>query len=210
MIGEKIKQSLEELEMSQMQLAIKTGYTSRSSINKIELGVNDVPRKKLSLFAEALKVNIDYLLEIDIPMDIEDNIFKIKLKELREKKDISQYQLAADLHLSQSTIGNWEAGKREPNFKTLKCIADYFDVSIDYLLGRDSKIMTKNEMQQRFNYELSEKFAHEYANLLEDKHFIDTVKLYNAINSNLRAMCLSYIAAILGNIGVDTNKILGY
>ena len=44
-IGEKIARRRTELGMSQMQLAIKTGYKSRSSINKIELGNNDIPKK---------------------------------------------------------------------------------------------------------------------------------------------------------------------
>lgn len=61
--------------------------------------------------------------------------FRIRLKELRDKKGISQYKFADEMKLSQSTIGNWEAGKREPNFQTIIQIAKYFGVTIDYLLG---------------------------------------------------------------------------
>lgn len=43
-IGKKIEKRRQELGLSQMQLAIKTGYKSRSSINKIELGINDKRR----------------------------------------------------------------------------------------------------------------------------------------------------------------------
>lgn len=64
-------------------------------------------------------------------------MFRIKLKELREKKGISQYRLADELKLSQSAIGNWEAGKREPDFATIQRIADYFGVTVDYILGRE-------------------------------------------------------------------------
>ncbi len=64
-------------------------------------------------------------------------MFRIKLKELREKKGISQYRLADELKLSQSAIGNWEAGKREPDFATIQRIADYFGVTVDYVLGRE-------------------------------------------------------------------------
>ena len=42
------------------------------------------------------------------------------------------------MHLAQSTIGMWESGKREPDFETLCKIADYFSVSIDYLVGREN------------------------------------------------------------------------
>lgn len=63
-------------------------------------------------------------------------MFNLRLKNLREDKGISQYALAAELHMSQSTIGNWEAGSRLPDPKTMSLLADYFDVSVDYLLGR--------------------------------------------------------------------------
>ena len=65
-------------------------------------------------------------------------MFRIRLKELREKAGYSQYSFADAFGISQSTIGNWEAGKREPNFDTMQRLADFFGVSVDYLLGRDS------------------------------------------------------------------------
>jgi transcriptional regulator with XRE-family HTH domain len=58
------------------------------------------------------------------------------LKELREKAGYSQYTFAAAFGVAQSTVGNWEAGKREPNFDTTRRIAEFFHVSVDYLLGR--------------------------------------------------------------------------
>ena len=63
-------------------------------------------------------------------------MFALKLKELRENLGLSQRALAIKLGLSQSTIGMWESGQREPNFKTTEELANFFDVSIDYLLGR--------------------------------------------------------------------------
>ena len=59
-----------------------------------------------------------------------------RLKELRKKKKISQVKLAMDLHMSQNTISRYENEEREANYQTLIAIADYFNVSIDYLLGR--------------------------------------------------------------------------
>lgn len=61
--------------------------------------------------------------------------FRIRLKELREKKHISQYKLANELSISQSAVGSWESGTRECNFAMLIKIAKYFGVTIDYLLG---------------------------------------------------------------------------
>lgn len=62
----------------------------------------------------------------------------IKLKELRTAKNISQIELANYLHVSNTTVSNWESGKRIPDMETLIQIANYFDVSLDYLLGRDN------------------------------------------------------------------------
>ena len=56
------------------------------------------------------------------------------LRELLEENDISQKQFADDLHIAASTLGNYIRDNREPSFKTLREMAKYFDVSIDYLL----------------------------------------------------------------------------
>ena len=60
----------------------------------------------------------------------------MRLKELRKKKGVSQLRLATDLNLNQNSISRYENGDREADYKTLILFADYFNVSIDYLLGR--------------------------------------------------------------------------
>lgn len=71
--------------------------------------------------------------------------FRIRLKELRDKKGISQYKLAEELGTSQARIGHWEAGTRECNFSMLLKIAQYFNVSVDYLLGIENSIFTAED-----------------------------------------------------------------
>lgn len=61
-----------------------------------------------------------------------------RLKELRENKKISQLKLAMDLNMNQNTISRYENMEREADYETLIKIADYFHVTLDYLLGRDS------------------------------------------------------------------------
>ena len=61
---------------------------------------------------------------------------EFRLKALRKKKGISQLKLALDLNMNQNTISRYENCEREADYKTLIRIADYFNVSIDYLLGR--------------------------------------------------------------------------
>jgi transcriptional regulator with XRE-family HTH domain len=59
-----------------------------------------------------------------------------RLKELRLKNHLSQVRLAMELNMTQNTICRYENQTREADYKTLVKIADYFNVSIDYLLGR--------------------------------------------------------------------------
>lgn len=60
----------------------------------------------------------------------------MRLKEIRKAKGISQLKLAMDLNTTQNTISRYETGDREPGIADLIKIADYFDVSLDYLLER--------------------------------------------------------------------------
>lgn len=65
------------------------------------------------------------------------NEFGKRLKELRTAKDMSLNDLANAVHLSKSRLGNYEQGTREADFETLETLADYFNVSTDYLIGKD-------------------------------------------------------------------------
>ncbi|KRM37028.1 transcriptional regulator, xre family [Lactobacillus hamsteri DSM 5661 = JCM 6256] len=59
------------------------------------------------------------------------------ISELRKKHGLSQAQLADKLGIGTSTLGMYETNKREPSYQTLLAIADFFNKSIDELLGRD-------------------------------------------------------------------------
>ncbi|MCH5160327.1 MAG: helix-turn-helix transcriptional regulator [Clostridiales bacterium] len=62
--------------------------------------------------------------------------FGNRLRELRNEKGISQQTLALEIQHSQQVISNWESGNVEPTASAIVSVADYFDVSTDYLLGR--------------------------------------------------------------------------
>lgn len=62
---------------------------------------------------------------------------EFRLKKLRKEHNISQLKLALDLNMNQNTISRYETMEREADYKTLIKLADYFDVFIDYLLGRE-------------------------------------------------------------------------
>ena len=60
----------------------------------------------------------------------------MRLRELRNSKGISQLKLAMALNTTQNTISRYETGEREPGIEELIRLADYFQVSVDYLLER--------------------------------------------------------------------------
>lgn len=61
-----------------------------------------------------------------------------RLKSLREDADLSQKELAKALGVSPSTIGMYESGKRTPDSEMLTRICDFFNITVDYLLGRSN------------------------------------------------------------------------
>ena len=63
-------------------------------------------------------------------------MFPERLKQLRNSRELSQDALAKKIGIAQQTYGHWETGRTEPDHATLTCIADFFNVSVDYLLGR--------------------------------------------------------------------------
>lgn len=57
-------------------------------------------------------------------------------KNLRLKSKLTQQEMAEKLNISRSSIGMYENGEREPSFELLEIIADYFNVDMNYLLGK--------------------------------------------------------------------------
>lgn len=97
-IGDRIKQCREALNITQDDLALRLGYTSRSSIAKIETGKNDMPISKLVAFAKALNVPPGYLLgSNDKPVGIivTENEQRL-LDKIRKLKDISALETYVD------------------------------------------------------------------------------------------------------------------
>lgn len=60
----------------------------------------------------------------------------MRLKELRKERGITQVRMSLDLHINQNTLSRYETGQREAGYAMLTAIADYFGVSVDYLLER--------------------------------------------------------------------------
>ena len=79
-------------------------------------------------------------------------MFSTQLKKLRKSKNLTQTELANILHLSHGAVAMWETNKRQPDNDTLSRLADYFGVSVDYLLGRETPTIpdhTPSEEERR-------------------------------------------------------------
>lgn len=61
----------------------------------------------------------------------------MRLKELREFRELTQQEVAKAVNTSRTNIGRWEKGENEPSASSLAALADFFEVSTDYLLGRE-------------------------------------------------------------------------
>lgn len=74
--------------------------------------------------------------------------FGNRLRALLSDRNISQKNFAAEIGIAASTAGNYVNGVREPDYETLKRIAQYFQVSTDYLLGRKYDMATDDEQNE--------------------------------------------------------------
>lgn len=68
-----------------------------------------------------------------------------RIKQLRNSKKLTQDELGALCGFSGKAVGTWERGEREPSFEALQKMADYFEVTVDHLLGREVPDWASNE-----------------------------------------------------------------
>lgn len=108
--------------------------------------------------------------------------FGDRLKELRKKSNLTQQELASKFYLNKSSISRYENGTQLPEHELLEKIADYFDVSIDYLLGRTNFIkpselqttISNKETEQGDKRNEAEMLAKKFLNMLIDAGKIKT------------------------------------
>lgn len=70
----------------------------------------------------------------------------LKLRELRKKCGLTMKELGIEIGVAESTISQYETGKRQPDYETLLKLSEYFGVSVDYLLGREIKEKTPSKI----------------------------------------------------------------
>lgn len=137
--GSKLKKLRQEFQMTQLQLADRLRL-SKANISKYESDLVQPSHETLLEIAKLFDVSLDYLLGTEhrvkfIPSCLGDNI-----RQLRREACLTQRELAEKLYRSESAVRMWELGKSEPDSDTLVNMAGIFGVSVDYLLGTDSRL----------------------------------------------------------------------
>ena len=131
-LGNKIRTLRIENHWTMKDLAGFLG-TNTTAISNWENSYNAPTKENIEKMAILFRVSRDELI----------NAGKVnylaRLKELRENIGITQKQLSEETGMSFQSISFYEHGEREPGVKALISLADYFNVSIDYLVGRSDK-----------------------------------------------------------------------
>lgn len=123
-----------------------------------------------------------------------------RIKELRQALGIRQVDMASDFGISQSTLSTWEGGRYEPDLATVTKLADYFGVSIDYLVGRTSNPKTANEIADRLGILGKERTPDEervYIALQNDDKFRETMMRIYALPEDVRASFVEFANALI-------------
>ncbi|MBH7795668.1 helix-turn-helix domain-containing protein [Clostridioides difficile] len=147
---------------------------NKSTLSRIENGLREPKESFIKDCSDYFGVSTDYLIG---KINIDDSnkltkclnsTFPIRLKELRKKKELTQAELSKLLNCSLSKIAMLETSKREPVKEDLLRISEFFNVSVDYLLGKTSieNYITTDEISKIIkSYESLPKEAQEHINI---------------------------------------------
>ena len=105
----------------------------------------------------------------------------LKISEIRKEKGISQKELAKFLNISPGNLCEWEKGKVEPNIFALKKLADFFECSVDYLIGRENDLGVVNIVDNNDNLNQKER------ELVDNYRKLDTFE-QNTVITQIKAL----------------------
>ena len=121
----------------------------------------------------------------------------LNLLQLRKQNDLSQEQVAQIIGVSKQAYGHYEREERELGYDMLCKLADYYDVSVDYLIGHDSCPLVERPMSA-----IAENFIREYGELFSDETFQSYVHLYKLMDARQRIFVLGMIVGWLKEQGI--------
>lgn len=103
-----------------------------------------------------------------------------RLKQLRQEKKLLQSDIAKIINKTDRAVGQYEREERDPGSKTWTTLADYFGVSLDYLLGKsDTRNYDKDEQEFRFAY-------HKEIEGLTEQEIIDALRFYKEMKKRVK------------------------
>jgi transcriptional regulator with XRE-family HTH domain len=140
-IKHRIYNRRKELDLTLEEVAQVAGV-GKSTVRKWETGeIDNMKLDKIELLAKALRTTPVWLMGWEGEKSQRHGlggVFGKKLSSLRAEKGLPQESLAAALNIAPQALGDWEEGKAEPDHASLIAIAEYFGVSLDFLLDRTS------------------------------------------------------------------------
>ncbi len=155
MIFNRLKEMRKERNMTQQQLAEQL-HISPQVYSRYEKGDREMPISLLMEISNLFGVSVDYLLDSDtITEDEEVRKMYKKFVELLQKNNTTAYQVSKATGVSQSTLSDWKTGRATPKVDKLCKIAEYFGVTINYLLDSDT-IKEKERNVMNFGENLRE------------------------------------------------------
>lgn len=119
-----------------------------------------------------------------------------RLKHLRKEQKISQADMAKLIDVTPQAYSRYELGQRELGYEMLCKLADYFNVSVDYLIGHEKKAVA-----ERTTAEIE---------LQNDIYFNNFKKLYKIMTEAQKIFCFGMIVGYLKEQGVDTRAVINY
>lgn len=128
----------------------------------------------------------------------------MRLKELRKNKGISQEQVAIDLGISMRAYQNYEYGKREPNIEMILKLAEYYNVTTDYLLEKETAPSPDPFESFRFTKEMEEEASEDYKRLTSQEKAV-IAKIVKALADSHKEDDDDYIT-VTTTIGAETDR----
>lgn len=123
-------------------------------------------------------------------------LFEQRLKKLRIENNLTQKELGDKIKLNGSTISFYERGRRIPDYKTLNQLADFFNVSTDYLIGR---VNTRNHKTKKIIDQIADEVLEEADT--NSEVFLEFIKvLAEAINLGVNLEIITKIIRVVNEI----------
>ena len=130
---------------------------------------------------------------------------------MRKQNGLTQKDIASQLNVTTQCYQGYETGYRQPTPEMLCKLADVFEVSVDYLLGRETQPNKNTALIEKDGItDVAKNFIKEFQDVLSEKRFRDLAKLYRAMNDLQKVYMIAYMIGYLNKAGVNTTNIVGY